>query len=396
MIVVLADDLSGAAEMGGMAHRHGLFADVLTTSASSQVPADLDVDVLVIDTDSRACSAGDAMRRVSHTAEQCRAMPVDWIFKKVDSVLRGHVVAELGALFEAFGQVRALLIPANPALGRTISDRDYRVYGQLLHETDFANDPEYPALTSNVVELLAERDSLGIAGQWPVCVAAVNDPFPERGIVVGETRSATDLAAWAQSLPADAISSGAADFFGALLEESGWATTEHAERYVDSQKSDNKLFVCGSTSAGSHDFCQNAEARGVPVLRLPLELLDAPVQAEALLSMWAASAVDALQTHPTVIIAIDQPLRREPDLPQKLTGYLGAAVEEILAVTKVDHLLVEGGATAAALIQRLGWARLHVLAEQAPGVVSVEPDGRGSLILTMKPGSYAWPEELCV
>jgi uncharacterized protein YgbK (DUF1537 family) len=203
MIVVLADDLSGAAEMGGMAHRHGLSADVLTTSASSQVPADLDVDVLVIDTDSRACSAGDAMRRVSHTAEQCRAMPVDWIFKKVDSVLRGHVVAELGALFEAFGQVRALLIPANPALGRTISGRDYRVYGQLLHETDFANDPEYPALTSNVVELLAERDSLGIAGQWPVCVAAVNDPFPERGIVVGETRSATDLAAWAQCLPAD-------------------------------------------------------------------------------------------------------------------------------------------------------------------------------------------------
>jgi uncharacterized protein YgbK (DUF1537 family) len=114
-----------------------------------------------------------------------------------------------------------------------------------------------------------------------------------------------------------------------------------------------------------------------------------------LLSTWAASTVDALQTHSTVIIAIDQPLRREPGLPQQLTGYLGTAVEEILAVVNVNHLLVEGGATAAALIQRFGWDRLHVLGELAPGVVSVQPGGRDSFILTMKPGSYMWPEEWC-
>ncbi len=379
--------------MGGMAWRYGLSADVVTASGSSRVPANLNVDVLVIDTDSRACSADEAMRRASRLAEQCNAMPVDWIFKKVDSVLRGHVVAELGALLEAFGNERALLVPANPALGRTISGGDYRVNGQLLHETDFANDPEYPALTSNVVGLLVGRDSLGIAGQWPIWVAATGDLFPERGVVVGETRSATDLSAWAQAIPADAIASGAADFFGALLEGTGRVTTEHAERYADSNASGNKLFVCGSTSAGSRRFCRTAEERGIPVFRLPPALLDVPVQAEELLSTWAASTVAALQTDSTVIIAIDRPLRREPGLPQRLTGYLGAATEKILAMMTVDHLLVEGGATAAALIRRFGWDRLHVLAEQAPGVVSVQPDGRDNFILTMKPGSYVWPQE---
>ena len=71
--------------------------------------------------------------------------------------------------------------------------------------------------------------------------------------------------------------------------------------------------------------------------------------------------MDALHAHSTVIIAIDRPLRREPDLPQRLTGYLGAAVEVVLASVAVNHLLVEGGATAAALIRRFGWDRLHVL-----------------------------------
>ncbi len=103
--------------------------------------------------------------------------------------------------------------------------------------------------------------------------------------------------------------------------------------------------------------------------------------------------MDALHAHPTAIIAIDRPLRREPDLPQRLTGYLGAAVEDVLASVVVNHLLVEGGATAAALIRRFGWHRLHVLKELAPGVVSVQVAGRGNLILTMKPGSYAWPQE---
>jgi uncharacterized protein YgbK (DUF1537 family) len=241
MIVVLADDLSGAAEMGGMAFRHGLSAEVLTMTASSQMPTDLTAEVVVIDTDSRSCSPDEAMRRVSQVAELCRALPVEWIFKKVDSVLRGHVVVELGALLHVLGRQRALLIPANPALGRTIDRGRYFVDGRLLHETDFSNDPEYPALTSHVAELLTGRARLGSARQWPISVVACDEPLPECGIIVGETTSTADLAAWAQAIPADVITSGAADFFGALLEESGQATIEHAERNADSHASGNKL-----------------------------------------------------------------------------------------------------------------------------------------------------------
>ena len=60
MIVVIADDLAGAGEMGGMALRHGLTARV-----QFEFDAHADVDVIVIDTDTRSCTAGEVARRVA-------------------------------------------------------------------------------------------------------------------------------------------------------------------------------------------------------------------------------------------------------------------------------------------------------------------------------------------
>jgi D-threonate/D-erythronate kinase len=57
MILTLADDLSGAAEAGGIALRFGLAAEVQTEFFPAR-----DVDLIVRDTDSRTCSATDASR----------------------------------------------------------------------------------------------------------------------------------------------------------------------------------------------------------------------------------------------------------------------------------------------------------------------------------------------
>ena len=55
--VVFADDLTGAAETGGVAWRHGLAAQIRRNHAGE--PAD---SVTVIDTDTRGGEAADAAR----------------------------------------------------------------------------------------------------------------------------------------------------------------------------------------------------------------------------------------------------------------------------------------------------------------------------------------------
>ena len=63
----------------------------------------------------------------------------------------------------------------------------------------------------------------------------------------------------------------------------------------------------------------------------------------------------------------------------------------VLRRRTVSEVFAEGGATAAAVIRRLGWTRLTVVRELAPGVATMDAEGTPGGRITLKPGSYAWP-----
>jgi uncharacterized protein YgbK (DUF1537 family) len=52
------------------------------------------------------------------------------------------------------------------------------------------------------------------------------------------------------------------------------------------------------------------------------------------------------------------------------------------------HLIIEGGATAWATLQALGWTQFKIIAQIAPGIVQMSATN-GTLV-TLKPGSYPW------
>ena len=62
----------------------------------------------------------------------------------------------------------------------------------------------------------------------------------------------------------------------------------------------------------------------------------------------------------------------------------------VLADNRVDWLLIEGGATASAILRQLRWDRFTVVAEFSPGVAHLRPAG-GEANLVVKPGSCGWP-----
>src|ERR1700733_8695520 len=109
MIAVIADDFTGAAELGGIGLRHGLVTEVSTT-----VNAATDADLLVIAADTRSKGLSVAVEEMGIIARQLKVLQPLWIFKKVDSVLRGHVVPEINVMMDVLGWPLALLVPANP------------------------------------------------------------------------------------------------------------------------------------------------------------------------------------------------------------------------------------------------------------------------------------------
>src|SRR6476659_3107610 len=98
MIVVIADDLTGAAEIAGLGWRHGLTAAILERD---EAPSG--AELVVYDSNTRGCSAGAARRKVAAITRRRRERKPDWIYKKVDSVLRGNVLAEIEAMQKALG-----------------------------------------------------------------------------------------------------------------------------------------------------------------------------------------------------------------------------------------------------------------------------------------------------
>src|ERR1051326_6400221 len=149
MIGVIADDLTGAAELGGVGLRHGLKAEVIIHGR-----CDSEADLICFDTDSRSCAAKEAARRAALATRKLRKAGARWIYKKVDSVLRGQVVAEVRAIQKALGLRAVLLVPANPGLGRVIRHGQYYVKGKLINQRSSAHYPGCPGFSGIFLKLL--------------------------------------------------------------------------------------------------------------------------------------------------------------------------------------------------------------------------------------------------
>ena len=123
-VVVLADDLSGAADCAVASTSSGLSAVVLlSTGASSWA------DVQAIDLNTRRLSAGAAALRHTCLVRHLQYCQPDkpLLYKKINSTLRGHVAAEIAACLAALPSGSgAVVAPAFPAAGRTT--RNGRVY----------------------------------------------------------------------------------------------------------------------------------------------------------------------------------------------------------------------------------------------------------------------------
>lgn len=383
MIGVIADDLTGAAELGAVGLRYGLRAEVVVAGEPSG-----EADLVCIDTNSRGCAPEEAGRRAAHAAKLLRACGAGWIYKKVDSVLRGHVLAEIRAVMRQLRLRQALLVPANPSLGRTIAAGRYFIGGQPIDRTEFAQDPEYPRLSSEVLSLLGARShSL-------VQVRALHDAWPHSGILVGEAVAAADLEGWARHRTAKLLPAGAAEFFGALLAAAGLKPSRTQTANGPAEATKGALFVCGTPSDSAREFVRAAREHGTPVFSLPPQVAEGDCLSSAIANDIAHNAAVALRAKGRAILNIGLPSVTDRGKSQQFAARLVQVAEAVLQQGGVHQVYAEGGATANELVRCIGWARLSVLRELAPGVATLGVGGAPALQLTIKPGSYTWPDRI--
>ena len=153
MIAVIADDFTGAAEIGGIGLRHGLNVIIETEPIRNRL-----ADLIIIATNTRSLRADEASRQIIQITEHLLQFNPKFIFKKIDSVLRGNIKEELLAQMKVSGKTRALVIAANPVFKRIIRDGVYYIDDIPLNETRFSSDPQYPTKSSAVKEILGANE----------------------------------------------------------------------------------------------------------------------------------------------------------------------------------------------------------------------------------------------
>ena len=366
-MIVIADDITGAAEIAGIAFARGAEVRLICGRDNATYSTDI---TTVIATDTRSMGEAEAAAETKRIVSQSLLFTLlppkgrsvarnnSSLLKKTDSALRGHVVAELTALMEVTGYERAVYLPANPSKGRVIRNGIYYINNIPIHETNFSFDPEFPARTS----VLRER-------------------FPnaeEKGIIMPDAENEEDIRnIIAEYDDGKTIFAGAADLFSAMIGMGcGRLKEPIAKRPIPIiQNQNSTLILCGSTQSKTLDL-------GIPVAPMPQEIYDGSDD----LSLWDTTAYE--QEQHSLILSIPHTHWTGKEVAVHLRTVMAEKARQLVAKHCPDQLIIEGGATAWATLQALGWTEFTITAQLAPGVVQMSAT-TGTLV-TLKPGSYPW------
>lgn len=119
-VLIIADDLTGALDSAVTLTGTGLLCVVARRPGDVAAALRSEPDVLAVSTASREGNATAARAAVARALDAVGRMP-EIVFKKVDSRLKGHIAAEVAEVAARSGRARALVAPAIPAQGRTVS-----------------------------------------------------------------------------------------------------------------------------------------------------------------------------------------------------------------------------------------------------------------------------------
>ena len=378
MIAVIADDFTGAAEIGGVGLRYGL--NVLIETEVNKVEG---IDLLVIATDTRSLSADAAFEEVTRiTGELLQLEPV-FIFKKIDSVLRGHVTKELEAQMLVEKKNKAIIVAPNPSVGRTIVKGQYFIDSSLLHETSFADDPEFPVNSADVTAIVKPSE-------YGVSSINMKSELDGSGMMIADVTGSDDLSEWASMVSQEMVVAGGSGFFDALL-AAKYSPKVSADP-PDLSFGEGSLFIFGSMYPKQEDMFEKFYRNKVAKLSMPEGIYYDKDKNSLLLNKWTSQIVSQLKKGNSVMVTIDHHTEYDAGLSLHLRESIGQMVAKVENLFELKDLFIEGGATTSAILKHLHITTLLPFNEADFGIIQMKAEGYLNLCITTKPGSYLWPE----
>ncbi|MCJ2084769.1 four-carbon acid sugar kinase family protein [Methylobacterium sp. E-005] len=403
----VADDYTGASDLANTLTKAGL-----RTIQTIGVPADdralPEADAVVVALKSRSIPADQAVARSREAEAWLRARGAAHVMFKVcstfDSTDAGNIGPVMDALRAEAGEAIALVTPAFPETGRSVYQGNLFVGAVPLNESPLKDHPLNPMRDANLVRVLARQSAspVGLIDTATVAkgaeaVAARLDALAQegKGAAIADAIFDSDLEVLGRAIVGRKFSVGASGLglgLARALADDGRGTRDAAGAAVGEPVGGASACLAGSCSQATLQQVDAAE-KIMPVLRLdPARLLaGADVVAEAL-----AFAEERLAAGPVLIATSAAPEAVRALQAQHGVDAAGHAIEAALAAIAeglvargVRRLVVAGGETSGAVVDRLGLTAFLLGPEIAAGVPVLRTAGRPEpMLLALKSGNF--------
>jgi len=409
----IADDYTGASDLANTLTRVGL-----RTVQTIGVPADdfplPDVDAVVVSLKSRSIAADQAVTRSRAAEKWLRGRGADHVLFKIcstfDSTDAGNIGPVMDALRDDSGDAIVLVTPAFPETGRTVYQGNLFVGSVPLNESPLKDHPLNPMHDSNLVRVLARQSRTKIGLVDLATLARGPDAVRNKlidlvgqnvGAVIVDAVFASDLETIGTVALDHRLSVGASGIglgLARALVRSGRAKSQVTSNAIsDAPVGGPAACLAGSCSQATLQQVANAE-QVMPVLHLdPEQVIGGKGEVRRALA-WAR---DRLREGPVLIASSSTPeevaalqSRHGRDATGHAIEQAMADIAEGLVQAGVRRLVVAGGETSGAAVDRLGIPGFLVGAEIAAGVPVLRAVGAkaGDMLLALKSGNFGGPE----
>jgi 3-dehydrotetronate 4-kinase len=408
----IADDYTGASDLANTLTRSGL-RTVQTIGVPSDDLALPEVDAVVVSLKSRSIEAGLAVTRSRAAEKWLRSRGTPHVLFKIcstfDSTDAGNIGPVMDALRADSGDAIVLVTPAFPETGRTVYQGNLFVGSVPLNESPLKDHPLNPMHDSNLVRVLARQSKtkvglvdLAVLARGPDAVRTRLADLAGKGFgaVIVDAVFDRDLETIGSVALDHRLSVGASGIglgIARALVASAKVKPDSHTAVPDAPVGGPAACLAGSCSQATLQQIANAE-RAMAVLHLDPERVVAGKEEARRALAWAKDRISqgpiliASSSTPEEVAALQS--RHGRDAAGHAIEQAMADIAEGLVSSGVRRLVVAGGETSGAVVDRLGIPGFLVGAEIAAGVPVLRAVGadNGEMLLALKSGNFGGPE----
>lgn len=396
-LLIVADDFTGALDTGVQFKNSRTRVCVGAQCIEEAALWASEVEVLVIDTETRHLPPEEAYAVVHDIVRRAVEKHVPYIYKKTDSALRGNIGAELAAVLDASGAKRVHFVPAFPQMGRVTVEGVHYVDGCPVSQSVFGQDPYEPVISSDVAEIVRSQTHHEVH-----CMAA--DAPQTEGILIYDCASQAELDRITRELAARDelhVLSGCAGLASALPAHIRLAREEKQLPAL----TDDLLVVCGSINPLTERQIEVARLHGAVSIsltageKLQPDWIDTP-EGMRRIGSWhkricaaRCAILQSVGSEDAPTMPGEAPGLAPDEVRTRISHALGRVCRKMMDSGLRRTLLVTGGDTLRALLSELQVKSLIPLGEVMCGVVCCRLQYRGrEYALLSKSGGFGEEE----